>query len=102
MSNVVWINSAPGFRRRRVQSGGRPLSAGEFDPMIERMFARTPTMVDAELFAAEIRNRLEKRSRVRGLALGFAGFIGGCVAVRETMNIGFSTHTEAQTLTQGF
>jgi len=79
------------------------MSADEFDPMVERLFSRSPAMADADLFAAEVRARLEKRSRVRGFALGLAGVIGGCVAVRETMNFSVSTGLhEGQTLTQGF
>ena len=79
------------------------MSADEFDPMVERLFSRSPAMADADLFTAEVQTRLEKRSRVRGFALGLAGVIGGCVAVRETMNLSFASGLqEGQTLTQGF
>ena len=63
------------------------MSADEFDPFVERLFARTPPMPDAPLFTARVEQRLQKGSRVRFLALSLAGLIGGAVAVRETMAI---------------
>ena len=63
------------------------MSADEFDPFVERLFARTPAMPDAPLFTARIEQRLQKGSRVRFLALSLAGLIGGAVAVRETMQV---------------
>jgi hypothetical protein len=63
------------------------MSADEFDPQIERLFARSPHMPDAALFTAQVEQRLQKGSRVRFFALGLAGVIGGAVAVRETMNV---------------
>ncbi len=63
------------------------MSADEFDPEIERLFARSPQMPDAALFTAQVEQRLQKGSRVRFLALGLAGVIGGAVAVRETMTV---------------
>ena len=63
------------------------MSADEFDPFVERLFARTPAMPDAPLFTARIEQRLQKGSRVRFLALSLAGLIGGAVAVRETMTV---------------
>lgn len=63
------------------------MSADEFDPFVERLFARTPAMPDAPLFTAKVEQRLQKGSRVRFLALSLAGLIGGAVAVRETMQV---------------
>lgn len=63
------------------------MSADEFDPFVERLFARTPAMSDAPLFTAKVEQRLQKGSRVRFLALSLAGLIGGAVAVRETMQV---------------
>ncbi len=63
------------------------MSADEFDPFVERLFARTPAMPDASLFTAQVEQRLQKGSRVRFLALSLAGVIGGAVAVRETMSV---------------
>ena len=63
------------------------MSADEFDPFVERLFARTPAMPDAPLFTARVEQRLQKGSRVRFLALSLAGLVGGAVAVRETMSV---------------
>ncbi|HYC74560.1 hypothetical protein [Brevundimonas sp.] len=63
------------------------MSADEFDPFVERLFARTPAMPDAPLFTAKVEQRLQKGSRARFLALSLAGLIGGAVAVRETMQV---------------
>jgi hypothetical protein len=63
------------------------MSADEFDPEIERLFARTPAMPDAPLFTARVEQRLQKGSRFRVLALGLAGVVGGAVAIRETLTV---------------
>lgn len=63
------------------------MSADEFDPFVERLFARTPHMADAALFNARIESRLVKGTRVRAVVLSVAGLIGGVVAVRETLNL---------------
>ena len=63
------------------------MSVDEFDPDIERLFARAPQMPDAALFTAQLEQRLQKGSRVRYLTLGLAGLIGGVVAIRETMSV---------------
>jgi hypothetical protein len=76
------------------------MSADEFDPMIERLFAQTPRMADEALFLATIQASMEKRSRWRTLALTSAGLVGGVLAVREGVNLNFSTGDET-TLTQG-
>ncbi|MEY4241587.1 MAG: hypothetical protein RJA14_1283 [Pseudomonadota bacterium] len=63
------------------------MSADEFDPEIERLFARSPQMADSALFLAQVEQKLQKGSQVRFLALSLAGVIGGAVAVRETMSV---------------
>jgi hypothetical protein len=65
------------------------MSADEFDPEIERLFGRAPYMNDAVLFTAQVEQRLQQGSRVRFLALGLAGVIGGAVAIRETLTVSF-------------
>ena len=67
------------------------MSADEFDPEIERLFARAPHMPDAALFTAQVEQKLQKGSRVRFVALALAGFIGGVVTVRETMSVNIGT-----------
>ncbi|MBX9614662.1 MAG: hypothetical protein K2X25_03625 [Caulobacteraceae bacterium] len=65
------------------------MSSDEFDPAIERLFARTPHMADAALFAADVETRLQSSTRVRTFALGTAGLVGGVIAVRESVNLNF-------------
>ena len=76
------------------------MSADEFDPAIERLFAQTPRLADEALFLATIQARMEKRSRWRTLILTAAGTVGGVLAVREGVNFNFSTGSET-TLAQG-
>src|ERR1700754_1657985 len=89
MSNVVWINSARASNPLKPW-GERSMSVDEFDPEIERLFARTPSMPDASLFTARVEQRLQKGSRVRGVPLSLAGLIGGVVAVRELLTVNMS------------
>ena len=63
------------------------MTSDEFDPMIERLFSRSPQMADASLFAAEVETKLQSSSRVRTVALTVAGLIGGIIAVRETTSV---------------
>ena len=63
------------------------MSSDEFDPMIERLFSRSPQMADASLFAAGVEARLQSSSQVRTVALTVAGLIGGIIAVRESTNV---------------
>ncbi|NBB63674.1 hypothetical protein GVN18_30890 [Pseudomonas sp. ODNR1LW] len=76
------------------------MSVDEFDPMIERLFAKNPRLADEALFLATVQASLEKRSRWRTLALTSAGLIGGVLAVREGVNINFAA-TDETTLDQG-
>ena len=62
------------------------MSADEFDPFVERAFARSPRLPDEELFAARIETRLASSTRLRTVALTVAGLIGGIVAVRQSLN----------------
>jgi len=63
------------------------MSADEFDPAIERLFAQTPAFSDSALFEADVAARLSKSSRMRSIALSLAGLVGGVIAVRELVNV---------------
>ncbi len=63
------------------------MSVDEFDPDIERLFARTPAMPDTAAFTAGVESRLQRGGRFRIASLVAAGLVGGVVAVRETMNV---------------
>jgi hypothetical protein len=66
------------------------MSSDEFDPQIERLFARTPQMADAAAFAATVEDRLASGTRLRTVALSAAGLVGGFIAVRESLNLQFN------------
>lgn len=76
------------------------MSADEFDPAIERLFAQTPRLADEALFLATLQARMEKQSRWRVLALTAAGLVGGALAIREGMTVNFAANGET-TLDQG-
>lgn len=63
------------------------MSADEFDPYVERLFAQAPAMPDASLFRAKVEAGLHKRNRLRGVVLSVAGLLGGVIAVREVMTL---------------
>ncbi len=61
------------------------MSADEFDPFVERAFARSPQMPDADAFAAGIEAKLASSTRMRTFALTLAGLVGGVVAVQQSL-----------------
>ena len=77
------------------------MSADEFDPAIERLFARSPAMPDAPLFTATVEERLQKGSRIRFVVLGLAGVVGGVVAAREMLTVNFSVGDTGGAVTTG-
>ncbi len=77
------------------------MSADEFDPAIERLFARSPAMPDAALFTAQVEQRMQKGSRVRFVVLGLAGVVGGVVAAREVLTVNFSMGDTAPAAAMG-
>lgn len=61
------------------------MSADEFDPMVERLFAKPPAMADAASFEAAVLAHLDKGSRLRSAVFWVAGLAGGAVAVRQVV-----------------
>ena len=66
------------------------MSVDEFDPAIERLFARAPAFADSAQFEAGVAAKLNKSSRFRTVALSVAGLVGGLIAVREVLNVDFN------------
>ena len=66
------------------------MSVDEFDPAIERLFARAPSFADSAQFEATVSAKLNKSSRFRTAALSVAGLVGGVIAVREVLSIDFN------------
>jgi hypothetical protein len=84
------------------------MSVDEFDPAIERLFARAPNFADSAQFEAGVAAKLSKTSRLRTVALSAAGLVGGVIAVREVLSVNFnftessaSASTGAAPVTQG-
>ena len=84
------------------------MSVDEFDPAIERLFARAPNFADSAQFEADLAAKLNKSSRFRTVALSIAGLVGGLIAVREVLSVDFnfgsssvSASTGAQPAAQG-
>lgn len=77
------------------------MSADEFDPAIERLFAQAPHFADSPFFEADVAARLNKASRVRSAALAMAGAVGGVIAVRELLNINFDLTAHSFTAQAG-
>jgi hypothetical protein len=80
------------------------MSVDEFDPSIERLFARAPYFADSAQFEAGVAAKLHKTSRFRTVALSVAGLVGGVIAVREVLSVDFnfgSSAVGAQPVTQG-
>ncbi|WP_313103574.1 hypothetical protein [Brevundimonas sp.] len=84
------------------------MSVDEFDPAIERLFAKAPAFADSAQFEAALAAKLNKSSRFRTAALSIAGLVGGVIAVREVLNVNFnftessaSASTGAQPVVQG-
>lgn len=59
-----------------------------FEYRLERMFADTPTLADAELFAARVLERLDRGWMLRTLVIGSMGVLGGLVGVFEILQTG--------------
>lgn len=52
-----------------------------FEHRLQRMFAEAPPRPDAALFAAQVRERLERGWMWRRLAIGLAGALGGFLVI---------------------
>ena len=63
------------------------MSADEFDPAIERLFAQAPQFPDSVFFEADVAARLNKASRFRSMALSVAGVAGGGDAARGLLEL---------------
>lgn len=67
------------------------MSADEFDPGIERLFAQAPVMADSDAFARTLEQRLESGRKVR-LAVLVAATVGGAaLALKETLSAPLAT-----------
>lgn len=59
------------------------MSDPEFDRRLERLFADTPQMPDAEAFAASLERRLDRGWTARRLVIGVFGVAGGIIGASQ-------------------
>src|SRR3712207_3594014 len=85
MSNVVWINSGAGWRRRAAAQERGFMSDFDFDARLERLYAQPPRVSDPEGFTRRVNERLEREWGVRRLAISALGLAGAAVAVSQTL-----------------
>lgn len=77
------------------------MSVDEFDPAIERLFARAPAFADSAQFEAGVAAKLSKTSRLRTVALSIAGLVGGVIAVREVLSVDFNFASSSASASAG-
>lgn len=77
------------------------MSVDEFDPAIERLFARAPAFADSAQFEAGVAAKLNKSSRFRTVALSVAGLVGGLIAIREVLNVDFNIGSSSASASAG-
>lgn len=77
------------------------MSVDEFDPSIERLFARAPNFADSAQFEAGVAAKLNKTSRFRTVALSVAGLVGGVIAVREVLSVDFNFASSSASASAG-
>jgi hypothetical protein len=57
----------------------------EFEARLERWFADSPAVPDADGFARRVEHRLDRAWRVRRALIGTAGLAGGVIAVGQVL-----------------
>jgi hypothetical protein len=69
----------------------------DFERGLERLFAQTPAVEDAEGFTRRVEARLSRTWRLRTLGVGFAGMAGGVVAIRQLVGSGMGLRAQEVT-----
>jgi hypothetical protein len=67
----------------------------EFETALERMFAQGAPMSDTVAFTQRVEARLNRNWRWRTLAIGFAGAVGGGIALTQSIGSGFTGRVQA-------
>jgi hypothetical protein len=66
----------------------------EFEFALERMFAETPAMPDAPLFAAEVIQRVDRGWTARRALIGVAGVAGGLIGALQIVGPAGMAHVQ--------
>jgi len=64
------------------------MSDADFEFRLERMFADAPALADAELFRAQVMDRLDRGWSARRFVIGAMGAAGGVVAAGQLVGVG--------------
>lgn len=67
----------------------------EVERTIERLFARSPELPDAELFAERVQRRLDRGWTARRLMIGAAGLVGGVIGASQLIMSNLFSRAEA-------
>ena len=67
----------------------------DFERRLERLFAETPAMPDAEAFAQRVEQRLNRGWTARRLLIGAAGGVGGVIGASQLVMSNLMQRVEA-------
>jgi len=67
----------------------------EVERAIERLFARTPDMADADAFAERVQRRLDRGWAARRVLIGAAGMVGGVIGASQLIMSNLFSRAEA-------
>jgi hypothetical protein len=67
------------------------MSDPSFEARLERLYAQSPRVTDAEGFARRVESRLDREWSLRRVLIGAAGVAGGTVAVTQMVGAQMST-----------
>src|SRR5690349_18495672 len=96
MSNVVWINSEPGWPRRpkayrTTPQGGKAVADLDFETQLSRFYGQAPVFRDAELFAQQVTDKLDRGWALRRVLIGATGVVAGVAAAAQLVGARFAS-----------
>ena len=71
------------------------MAEASFEGRLERMFAETPAMRDADLFTLQVVDRLDRGWTARRLLIGVMGAVGGVIGSAQILGSGAIGHIQA-------
>jgi hypothetical protein len=71
------------------------MAEASFEGRLERMFAETPAMRDADLFTLQVVDRLDRGWTARRLLIGVMGATGGVIGSAQILGSGVIGHIQA-------
>ena len=71
------------------------MAEASFEGRLERMFAETPAMRDADLFTLQVVDKLDRGWTARRLLIGVMGAAGGVIGSAQILGSGVIGHIQA-------